>query len=86
MSTASNAPSDPQRNGEPDLPRHVTWPHGVEYPAQLELRDKQGQILAYYDLRTEDNDARWQMRAKNVGSAPSDRHLKTGVIGVDWSR
>ncbi len=46
MSAASNAPSDSEQNGEPTLPRHVTWPHGVEYPAQLELRDKQGQILA----------------------------------------
>lgn len=71
MSTASNTPSDPEQNGEPTLPRHVTWPHGVEYPAQLELRDKQGQILAHYDLRTEDNEAsaRWQMRA---GDGPGE--------------
>ncbi|GLX19453.1 hypothetical protein Slala02_27670 [Streptomyces lavendulae subsp. lavendulae] len=74
MSEASNAPSDPEQDGEPTLPRHVTWPHGVEYPAQLELRDKQGQILAYYDLRHEDDEpsARWQMRSRGgVGSAPT---------------
>lgn len=88
MSVTGDAQPEPEDTSESTLPRHVTWPAGVEYPEQLELRDKTGGILAYYDLRREGDEAsaRWQMRAANVGSGPSDRHLKTDVVGVDWSR